>query len=172
MSLNCRLLYFLFFVFFLESSGQSDQSELTKKITYFKTKIDQSDRNDKMQWIDSLVRAVWERPELQYDSISKVSIDFAFELDSLAKASRVLSDLMYYHNNVIQQPQNTIELYDLYYDKFENLNDDFALGSLNLYVGDAYTFSNNYEKGTYHYKKAISYGEKSPKIGEKNNVRK
>ena len=95
MSLNYRLLYFLFFVFFLESSGQSDQSELTKKINYFKTKIDQSDRNDKMQWIDSLVRAVWERPELQYDSISKVSIDFAFELDSLAKASRVLSDLMY-----------------------------------------------------------------------------
>ena len=163
MSLNCRLLYFLFFVFFLESSGQSDQSELTKKINYFKTKIDQSDRNDKMQWIDSLVRAVWERPELQYDSISKVSIDFAFELDSLAKASRVLSDLMYYHNNVIQQPQNTIELYDLYYDKFENLNDDFALGSLNLYVADAYTFNNNYEKGTYHYQKAISYGKKSPK---------
>ena len=146
-----------------ESSGQSDQSELTKKINYFKTKIDQSDRNDKMQWIDSLVRAVWERPELQYDSISKVSIDFAFELDSLAKASRVLSDLMYYHNNVIQQPQNTIELYDLYYDKFENLNDDFALGSLNLYVADAYTFGNNYEKGTFHYRKAISYGKKSPK---------
>ena len=155
-------LRFIFCCFFVQINGQSDDADLQKRIDFYKTKIEQSDGNNKMQWIDSLVRAVWERPELKYDSISKVSINFAFELDSLAKASRVLSDLMYYHNNIANQPQNTIELYDLYYEKFENLNDDFALGSLNLYVGDAYTRSNDYEQGILYYKKAISYGKKSP----------
>jgi signal transduction histidine kinase len=148
-------------IFTFQLSAQNQDGDIQSKIDLFNSKIQQTEKGARLQWMDSLTRTVWDKTAFKYDSIAKKTINYAIHLDSLAYASRQLCDLIYYHNNVVGQPKEGVLLFDFYYGKLKNLKDDYALGSLNLYVGDSYMYSNNLDKAIDYYKIAVAFGKSS-----------
>ncbi|WP_162254202.1 ATP-binding protein [Sediminicola sp. YIK13] len=106
---------------------------------------------------------VWDKTEFKYDSIARKTIDFAIASDSLTYASNRIVDLMYYHLYLVNQPEQSILLFQTYSVKLENLNNDHAWGKLYLYTGDGFALTNDLDKAIDYYKKAITFGTKSKK---------
>jgi predicted P-loop ATPase len=46
-----------------------------------KAKIEQTEKGERLQWLDSLNRTVLDKTEFKYDAIARVVIDYAIELD-------------------------------------------------------------------------------------------
>ena len=156
---NCVLFLLLLLVYQLPA--QKSDPDIPSKIKYLKVKIQETESGERLIWLDSLVQTVLDRTEFKYDSIARVSINFAIKIDSLSKASRQLSDLIYYHNYVVSQPEEGIWLYDFYNEKFKNLKNDSILGFLHLYVADCFVAVNKLNEGIEFYKKALAYGKLS-----------
>ncbi|MDA7558462.1 sensor histidine kinase [Flavobacteriaceae bacterium] len=156
---NCVLFLLLLLVYQLPA--QKSDPDIPSKIKYLKVKIQETESGERLIWLDSLVQTVLDRTEFKYDSIARVSINFAIKIDSLSKASRQLSDLIYYHNYVVSQPEEGIWLYDFYNEKFKNLKNDSFLGFLHLYVADCFVAVNKLNEGIEFYKKALAYGKLS-----------
>lgn len=156
---NCVLFLLLLLVY--ELPAQKSDLDIPSKIKYLNVKIQETESGERLIWLDSLVQTVLDRTEFKYDSIARVSINFAIEIDSLSKASRQLADLTYYYNYVVRQPEEGILLYDYYNEKFKNLKNDSNLGFLHLYVADCFVAVNELNEGIEFYKKALVYGELS-----------
>ena len=156
---NCVLFLLLLLVY--ELPAQKSDLDIPSKIKYLNVKIQETESGERLIWLDSLVQTVLDRTEFKYDSIARVSINFAIKIDSLSKASRQLSDLIYYHNYVVSQPEEGIWLYDFYNEKFKNLKNDSFLGFLHLYVADCFVAVNKLNEGIEFYKKALAYGKLS-----------
>ena len=102
------LFFFITLVFGIQLSAQD--ADIPSKIDFFNSKIQQTEKGERLIWMDSLNHLVWEKTEFKYDSIARKTINYAIQLDSLDYASRKLSDLVYYHNNVVNQPREGILL--------------------------------------------------------------
>jgi signal transduction histidine kinase len=153
--------YLILLCFGVQVSAQNKDADIQSKIDFFNSKIQQTEKGERLQWLDSLTNTVLDRTEFKYDSIARVSIDFAIEIDSLSIATKQLGDLIYYYNNVVGQPKEGVLLFDSYDGKFKNLKDAYALGSLNLYVGESYQYLSNLDKAIDYFKIALAYGESS-----------
>ena len=144
----------IFLFFFLKISGQ--QKYLKDSISYFNIKIESSKNGERFKYRDSLYRLVWDKTELKYDSIARKTIDFAIASDSLTYASNRIVDLMYYHLYLVNQPEQSILLFQTYSVQLENLKNEHAWGKLYLYTGDGYNFINDLDKAIEYYKQAIT----------------
>ena len=153
--------YLILLCFGVQVSAQNKDAFIQSKIDFFNSKIQQTEKGERLQWLDSLTNTVLDRTEFKYDSIARVSIDFAIEIDSLSIATKQLGDLIYYYNNVVGQPKEGVLLFDSYDGKFKNLKDAYALGSLNLYVGESYQYLSNLDKAIDYFKIALAYGKSS-----------
>ena len=151
----------IFLFFFLKISGQ--QKYLKDSISYFNTKIESSKNGERFQYRDSLYRLVWDKTELKYDSIARKTIDFAIASDSLTYASNRIVDLMYYHLYLVNQPEQSILLFQTYSVQLENLKNEHAWGKLYFYTGDGYHNTNDLDKAIEYYKQAITFGITSEK---------
>jgi signal transduction histidine kinase len=149
------------FLFTLVTSAQN--SDIASKVEFFNSKIQQTQKGERLQWMDSLTSTVWEKTAFKYDSIARQTIDFAIELDSLKYASNRLSDLIYYQVYIINKPKEAISLFHKYFIPLEQLKNDHAWGKLYLYTADGYAYSNDLDKAIAFYKKSIAYGVSSKK---------
>jgi signal transduction histidine kinase len=155
-----KLLFsFISICFFLQMKGQDHNSDIKIKIDYYNSKINQTEKGERLQWLDSLNRIVLDKTEFKYDSIARVVIDYAIELDSLAYASSYVCDLIYYYNYVVRKPKEGIQLFDTYYKKIEKSKNNVSLGSLYLNAGESYESSNNIDKAIQYYTNAIACAE-------------
>ena len=89
---NCVLFLLLLLVYQLPA--QKSDPDIPSKIKYLKVKIQETESGERLIWLDSLVQTVLDRTEFKYDSIARVSINFAIKIDSLSKASRQLSKFL------------------------------------------------------------------------------
>lgn len=144
---------------FLQLNGQEKEIKIKTKINFFNSKIQQTEKGERLQWLDSLHRTVLDKTEFKYDSIARVVIEYAIELDSLDHASSYVCDLMYYYNYVVGQPKDGVLLFDSYYSTLKKSEDNRSLGKLNLNAGESYTESNNADKSIEYYKIAIEFGK-------------
>ncbi|MFT6825681.1 MAG: signal transduction histidine kinase [Patiriisocius sp.] len=152
-----------FFALLFTVAISSQDSVIQTKIDFFNSKIQQTQKAERLQWMDSLTSTVWEKTEFKYDAIARQTIDFAIQLDSLTYASNRLSDLIYYHVYIINKPKEAISLFHKYSLPLEQLKDDHAWGKLYLYTADGYAYSNDLDKAIAFYKKSIAYGVTSKK---------
>jgi signal transduction histidine kinase len=141
----------------------AQKTSIEEKISQFNTKIERTEKGERLQWMDSLNRIVFEKPAFNYDTIARQTIAFAIELDSLSLASKNLTDLIYYHVYIGGSPKEAISLFHYYSPKLKKLKNDYTWAELYLYTGDGYTFSHNLDKAISFYKKAIQFGIASKK---------
>ena len=156
-----RITIFILLCIYLQMNGQQQDTDIKVKINFFNSKIQQTEKGERLQWLDSLHRTVFDKTEFKYDSIARVVIEYAIELDSLAYASRCVCNLMYYYNYVVRQPKEGVLLFDSYYDAFKKSENEFALGALNLNLGESYVQSNNTDKAIASFKRAIEFAKKA-----------
>lgn len=143
----------------LQLNGQEKDEDIKTKITFFNSKINQTEKGERLQWLDSLNRIVLDKTEFKYDSIARVVIDYAIALDSLSYATAQVCDLIYHYNYVVNKPKKGILLFDSYYKKIEKSKDSSAIGNLYLKTGESYEIADSIDKAMDYYKEAIAYSK-------------
>jgi signal transduction histidine kinase len=153
---------FLFFILcflHIQIKGQDQNSEIREKIDFFNSKILQTEKGERLQWLDSLNRIVLDKTEFKYDSIARVVIDYAIELDSLTYATSQVCDLMYYYNYVVRKPKEGVLVFESYYSTLKKSENDRDIGSLYLNAGESYQSTSNIDKAVEYYRKSIVHAK-------------
>ena len=154
----------LLFAFLL--SAQSQDVVLQSKIDFFNSKIQQSDKGQRLRWMDSLSTVIYDNnvynnPKFKYDSITKQTIDFALSLDSLDMAADHVANLIWYNNNAISTPKEGVLLFNTYVKDFKSLENNHTWARLYLYVADSYYYTGHVDKSLECYIKLKEYSIKS-----------
>lgn len=148
---------FLLFTFQITAQNAGIQS----KIDFFNSKIQQTEKGERLAWLDSLTKMVEYKSEFKYDSIARQTIDFAIGLDSLNLSAMHVANLIYYHNNIKGQPKEGLALFNTYFKAFETKINDPATCRLYLNTADSYYYTENIDKAIDFYEKAKIYALKS-----------
>ncbi|MGV6828288.1 MAG: histidine kinase [Flavobacteriales bacterium] len=158
-----KLFYILFFFLFTGSIVAQD-FDIRKVISELNSKIEQSQKAEKLKWLDSLTLLIRDREEFKYDSIAQVTINYALSLDSIDIATRNTADLIYFKCNVVAAPDEGISIYQAF-KKIEN--NSIELGNLFLYAGDCYSAKGNFKNAISSYKAAkIEFAKSKAKSRE------
>tara|TARA_R110000787_G_scaffold196454_6_gene307826 strand:+ start:2496 stop:4466 length:1971 start_codon:yes stop_codon:yes gene_type:complete len=141
--------------------GQENGTDIKTKIKFFNSKIQQTEKGERLQWLDSLTSLVRNKTELKYDSIARECINFAISIDSLDSAAGNVASLMDYNNNYLGRPKEGLKLFNNYYDKLKEGIDFKRLGYLYLNAADGYYFSENVDKSFEYYELTKVYALKA-----------
>jgi S-adenosylmethionine:diacylglycerol 3-amino-3-carboxypropyl transferase len=76
------IIFLITLCFGVQLSAQNQDADIQSKIDFFNSKIQQTEKGERLQWLDSLNSTVLDKTEFKYDSIARVVIDYAIELDS------------------------------------------------------------------------------------------
>ncbi len=166
MKLHLSLLFLL-----VSFSVFAQEVDLEENIQSLKVKIQQSEKGEKLKLLDSLTLLIRDRTAYKYDSISRVTINYALELDSINIATRNVADLIFYNCYVIAKPKEALDIF-LNYKGFKSVNDVAknnyrVAANFYLYGGDCYSSLGNTEKTLENYKIAEEF---SFKAGDKRRV--
>lgn len=121
----------------------------------------EKNKSKKLQLLDSLTSTVRDHTEFSYDSIARKTIDYALQLDSFNIAAYNASNLIYYHNNILGQPEEGIAIFNKYFDKVKNKISDRNLASLYIDSGDSYSYIGQIDNALSQYDKAKVHGKKA-----------
>tara|TARA_B110000967_G_scaffold183045_1_gene201447 strand:- start:1249 stop:3369 length:2121 start_codon:yes stop_codon:yes gene_type:complete len=140
----------------------AQEVNIQSKIDFFNSKIQQTEKGERLLWLDSLTSLTYNKPELKYDSIARQSINFAISIDSLDSAAGNVTDLIGYlnHHNP-GSPKQGIILFNNYYNKLRAGAGFKRLGYLCLNVADSYYFTGNLDKSFEYYERAKAFGLKA-----------
>lgn len=162
---NIRITFFLVLFFILNfycSYGQEeaakDKRVIESEIKFINKKISSSNNKGKLFWLDSLCKVIHFKKEYNYEPIVRQTIKLAIAYDSLNKAAFHTGNLQNYYNNIANEPQKAIVVFDSIFPKLVKSNDSHK-ASLYLNLGDSYLFTGNIDKATKYYKQAYKYAE-------------
>ena len=157
-----KLLFsFMSICFFLQMKAQDQNSDIKIKIDFYNSKINQTEKGERLLWLDSLTSLVRNKTQLKYDSIARKCINFAISIDSLNSAAGNVADLMDYNNNYLGRPKKGLKIFNNYYDKLKKGINFKRLGYLYLNAADGYYFSENIDKSFEYYELAKVYALKA-----------
>lgn len=149
------------FLFFFYGIVCAQKSSLQEQVNLLKNQIHvENDKVKKLQLLDKLTNVIRDEKEYGFDSIARVTIDYAIKLDSFNIAAHHASNLIYYHNNIIGQPEKGIEIFNTYFNQIKNDISNRRLASLYIDSGDSYSFTGQLEMALDQYDKAIKFGKK------------
>ena len=152
--------YFLLFIalgYSLYVLAQDVQS----KIDIVNSKLNQTEKGERLVWLDSLTKLTFRNTERQYDSIVRQTISLAITLDSLSLATKQLTDLIGFHNNYLGKPKEGLKLFETYSQKLIKGLDFTSIGYMYLNTADSYYYIGNMEKSFAYYDIAKEYALKS-----------
>ena len=145
-----RLLTICIFLFFTNIIS-SQVNEQHTKIAKLKSKIAQSENAEKLKWLDSLNTFIVKNTQKSADSVLRVSVDYALQLDSLNYAGAHLADLMDNLNNIEGQPEVSLQEFSKYKLFIKNITDAKVLAEIYLNVGDSYFYLKDYKTSNQYY---------------------
>ena len=132
------------------------------KIDALKAQIhSETDQSQRLHYLDTLADLIYQKKELGFDSISRVTIDLAIALDSFNIASRNTQGLINYYNNVIGEPEKGIILFKKYFKVVKDHISDRNLAGIHIDAGDSFYFIKEIDTAMSYYDKAITYAEKA-----------
>lgn len=150
------------FLFFLSGVICAQKATMKEKVNQLKTQIQaEGNRVKKLRLLDSLTATIRDNTHFGYDSIARVTIDYAIRLDSFNIAAYNASNLIYYHNNILSQPEVGLAIFNTYFDRVKNKISNRNLASLYIDSGDSFSFTGQVDAALAHYDKAKEYGEKA-----------
>jgi hypothetical protein len=104
-------------LFSFQLSAQDQNTALETKIDFVNSKIQQTDKGERLTWLDSLTKITYRNPKLEYDAALRQTIDLAIDLDSLNFAAKKVADLIGFQNNFLGKPKEGLKLFKTYVDK-------------------------------------------------------
>ncbi len=138
----------------------AQNTTLEESVKELHLKIEQSQKGEKLKWLDSLSKITKFKPELHYDSIVRETIALAIELDDIDKELYHTSNLIEYQNNTLKNPEIGIQFFENFIPKTESIPNADLLAKLYYNVADSYYKINNYSKSLEYMNKALSIFEK------------
>ncbi|MCD2259452.1 sensor histidine kinase [Psychroserpens luteolus] len=140
------------------SYSQKQQKELN--IDDLKNHIHNTSGVQKLKLLDSLCRITRDRIELKYDSIVKVTIEYAIELDSFDIANRQAARFIWSLTNRLGRPNEGKTFFEEFDARQLPVTDNALLARFYLNGGDSYYFSEEIEKAIEIYNLASKYAIK------------
>lgn len=137
-----------------------DQS-LEDVVNELKTKISNSEKGEKLKWMDSLTLMIEFNEEFGYDSVIRENIKYALELDSVGTATRHTADLIYYKSSILGKAEEGLAIFNEFESQAKNTNKYRNVANLYLYAGDCYYGLRNMDDALIHYKKARDFAIKA-----------
>jgi signal transduction histidine kinase len=153
-------------LFSFQLSAQDQDIELQSKIDFFNLKIEQTEKGERLRWMDSLTTTIYDNnfyynPKFKYDSIAKQTITYAIDLDSVSKAAEHVANLIWYKNAIARKPSEGKLLFNTYINDFKTIDNSHTLARLYLYLGESYKMTGNLDKALECYIKVKAYSLKS-----------
>ncbi|WP_299779872.1 sensor histidine kinase [uncultured Formosa sp.] len=121
----------------------------------------ENNKVEKLKLLDSLTELVFQKTELGFDSIARVTIDYAIELDSFNLASNTTQNLINYYNNVLGEPETGIIVFNKYFKAVKDHITDRNVAGIYIDAGDSFYFAKEIDTAMSYYDKAITYAEKA-----------
>jgi signal transduction histidine kinase len=135
--------------------------DLQNKIEFVNAKIQQTEKGERLAWLDSLTKLTYRNPKLKYDSIVRQTISLAIALDSINFAAIRLGDLMGFQNNYIGKPEEGLRLFKTYIETFKKGASLISVGYLYLNAADSYYYIGDIDKSFEYYKITIEYAKEA-----------
>lgn len=135
--------------------------ELKTKIEFANSKIKQTQKGERLFWLDSLTKLTYRNAELKYDSIVRQTISLAITLDSLNLASQRVADLIGFQNNYLGKPKEGLKLFNAYHKKLSKGADFGTIGFMYLNAADSYYYTGDIDTSFEYYAIAKDYAVKA-----------
>nr|WP_321236138.1 hypothetical protein [uncultured Psychroserpens sp.] len=135
------LTLFNFSVFSQTEENRIQEKPLDLKVKQLKQKIESSKEGKRLKLLDSLSWLVNNKTKYSFDSIAKITIDYAYQLDSINMALRHTSNLMFYYANRASNAQAGVKVFEDFKTRNTNSKDYNLLGRLYTNAADSYYFS-------------------------------
>ena len=139
----------------------AQDAALQTKVSAIKSKIEESQKGERLKWMDSLTLLIEFNDDFHYDSVVRETIRYALELDSLDIATRNTHDLIYYKNFIIGKPEEGLEIFKAFIGKEDRLTNNVTKSRLYIYGGDAYFAFRDVEASLENYEIAKRFALKS-----------
>jgi tetratricopeptide (TPR) repeat protein len=139
----------------------TQDSGIPSKIDVLNSKIQQSQKGERLAWLDSLTKLTYRNPKLKYDATLRQTIDLAIALDSLSFAALKVADLMGFNNNYIGKPEEGLKLFNTYIEKLKKGADFSSIGNMYLNMADSYYYTGNIDKSFEYYALTKTYALKA-----------
>ncbi len=149
----------LFFSFQL--SAQDKDAELQSKMEFVNSKIQQTEKGERLIWLDSLTELTYRNPKLEYDATLRQTIDLAITLDSLNFAAKKVADLIGFQNNFLGKSKEGLKLFKTYSEKLNKGTDFGAIGRMYLNGADSYYYTGDIDTSFEYYALTKTYAKKA-----------
>ncbi len=104
--------YFLACILFgMYTNAKAQKKDIEKNIEDLKVKISQSEKGEKLKWMDSLSNLIAFNTPFDNDSIVKATADYAIALDSFNIAIHHYTNEIFYLTNILGIPEDGKQLY-------------------------------------------------------------
>lgn len=151
----------IFLCFIVQLSGQSQDKDLQSKIDFLNSKIEHTEKGERLFWLDSLTKLTYRNSELKFDSIVRQTIKFAIGLDSLNLAAKQVVDLIGFHNNYLGKPKEGLLLFNTYFEKLKEGSSFKTIGRMYLNAADSYYYTGDINKSFEYYNITKEYAIKA-----------
>ena len=144
-------------------------NSIEQSIKELQLKIEQSQKEEKLKWLDSLSKITKFKTELQYDSIVRKTIALAIELKAIDIELYHTSNLIEYQNYTLDKPKVGIQTFLNFNLKNESITNANLLAKLYLNGSNSYYEEKNYPKSIEYINKTLSIFENLNNNLEKSN---
>ena len=151
----------IFLCFIVQLSGQNQDKDLQSKIDFLNSKIEHTEKGERLFWLDSLTKLIYRNSELKFDSIVRQTIKYAIGLDSLNLAAKQVVDLIGFHNNYLGKPKEGLLLFNTYFEKLKEGSSFKTIGRMYLNAGDSYYYTGDIDKSFEYYNITKEYAIKA-----------
>jgi signal transduction histidine kinase len=135
--------------------------DLQNKIEFVNTKIQQTEKGERLAWLDSLTKLTYRNPKLKYDSIVRQTITAAILLDSLNIATHQVANLIGFHNNYRGKPKVGLKLFKTYEEKLMKGTNPGTIGYMYLNAADSYYYTADMDTSFKYYAITKEYALKA-----------
>lgn len=157
--------FFLTIVLLVVFQATAQEVDLATKIDFFTAKIQETQKGERLRWMDSLVGVIKFKDEFEYDSIVRQTIQFALEIDSLGLATRKTNEYILYKRGYLNNPVEAATIFNDFLNTVEPLDDDKAKANFFYYGAGAYFNLFEVDSSLKYYLKAKEYARKgNPRI--------
>lgn len=148
-------------LFSIHISAQDQDAGLQSKIDILNSKIEQTEKGERLIWLDSLTKLTYRKSEFNYDSIVRRTVSLAISIDSLNLAAKRVADLMGFYNNYLGKPEEGLKLFNTHIKELSKETNFGAIGHLYLNVADSYYYLGAIDKSFEHYNIVKKYALKA-----------
>ena len=139
----------------------AQERTLNEVVNELKTKILNSEKGERLKWMDSLTLVIEFNEEFGYNAVIRENIKYALALDSLGTATRHTADLIYYKSSILGKVNEGLALFKEFESKAKRAKNYRPVANLYLYAGDCYYALRNLDDALVHYTMARDYAIKA-----------